>query len=203
MKDISIIVPCKQLQDCIHNLLFSFHMLNLKNIEYEIIFIFDEGNTEDETINIIKKIMSDMNYQILFAPTEYAGMARNYGIENSNGEFIWFVDGDDWIIYPDVLQTCLKQVRASNEDIIQIEFVSNLFKMKHYSMVWQYIFRRSFLTKNHISFAPLNKYEDNDFMSRAFTALGKTDILYLGVPCYFYNYNRPGSVTYQINRGLL
>ena len=60
-------------------------MLNLKNVEYEIIFIFDEDNTEDDTINIIKRITSDMNYQIFFAPTEYAIMALKILMENLFG----------------------------------------------------------------------------------------------------------------------
>lgn len=201
MKDISIIVPCKELKDCIHNLLYSFHMLNLKDINYEIIFVFDEGY--DDTMEVIEELMADMHYRIIINHDHFAGTARNCGIENSDGEFIWFVDGDDWLIYPEVLQECLPRLKQENENIIQIEFVSNYFRMKHYSMVWQYLFRRSFLTDNHLSFASLNKFEDNDFMQKAFQALGKTEIPYLDIPCYFYNYNRPGSVTYKMNRGLL
>lgn len=201
MKDISIIVPCKKLEDCIQNLLYSFHMLNLKDIDYEILFVFDEGY--DDTISVIEELMSDMHYRIIINHDQYAGTARNCGVKNAEGEFIWFVDGDDWIIYPEVLQVCLPRLREKQENILQIEFVSNYFRMEHYSMVWQYIFRRSFLITNHLFFAPVNKYEDNDFMQKTFKALGKTEIPYFDVPCYFYNYNRPGSVTYQINRGLL
>ena len=199
--DISIIVPCKKLEDCIQNLLYSFHMLNLKGLEYEIIFVFDDD--KDKTIDVIDSLMKDMNYSIVFSDTKYAGLARNQGLAAASGEFVWFVDGDDWIIFPDTLQMCIPHLREENLNIIQINFVSNLFKMQHYSMVWQYIFKRSFLIDHHISFAPLNKYEDNDFMKQVFNNIEEEAISKFSVPCYFYNYNRPGSVTYQINRGLL
>ena len=176
-------------------------MLNLKNIEYEIIFVFDDD--KDKTIDVIHSLMKDMNYSIIFNSAQYAGLARNRGLEAARGEFIWFVDGDDWIIYPDTLQMCIPHLREKNLNIIQIDFVSNLFKMQHYSMVWQYIFRRSFLASYHISFASLNKYEDNNFMEQVFNNLKGDTVPKLNVPCYFYNYNRPGSVTYKINRGLL
>ena len=198
--DISIIVPCKELEDCIQNLLYSFHMLNLKGFGYEIIFVFDDE--KDKTIDVINSLMKDMNYSIIFNNEKYAGTARNRGLEAARGEFIWFVDGDDWIIYPEVLQCCIPHLRENSYKLIKIGFVSNLFKMEHYSMVWQYIFRKDFI--EDVPFITAQKYEDNDFMKRVFEKLSENDTIpSLNIPCYFYNYNRPGSVTYKINRGLL
>lgn len=174
-------------------------MLNLKDITYEIIFVFD--NEKDKTIDIINSFMKDMNYKIVFNSEQYAGTARNCGLKESIGEFIWFVDGDDWIIYPDVLQFCIPHLKEIDGKIIKIGFVSNLFKMEHYSMVWQYIFKRDFIID--IPFCSAQKYEDNDFMDRVFEKIGDNLISNFNVPCYFYNYNRPDSVTYKINRGLI
>lgn len=77
--DISIIVPCKELGEYIKPLLISFHMLNISNIEYEILFVFDEDN--DSTIDIIHQYMEDMNYRIIFNPDQYPGTARNRGLD--------------------------------------------------------------------------------------------------------------------------
>ena len=68
-------------------------------------------------------------------------------------------------------------------------------------MVWQYIFKRDLIID--IPFISAQKYEDNDFMERVFKKLNSNQIVNFDVPCYFYNYNRPDSVTYKINRGLL
>ena len=99
--DISIIVPCKNIPNYIKNLLLSFHMINLTGIKYEILFILDDEN--DETGEIINDYMYDMNYKILYSHSTYSGMARNYGLDHAIGDYIWFVDGDDWLINPETV----------------------------------------------------------------------------------------------------
>ena len=197
--DISIIVPCKNLENYITPLLYSLHMINFNNLRYEIIFVFDDDT--DKTIDVIKSLMYDMHYTIVLNFEQYAGLARNCGFQHSSGKYIWFVDGDDWLIYPNVVQDCLSWLKENDKPIMQIEFVSNLFKMQHYSMVWQYIFKRELI--EDVQFAAMRQFEDNNFMERIFKKLGATQMTKFNVPCYFYNYNRPGSVTYQMNRGQL
>lgn len=194
--DISIIVPCYNLAPYIKNLLLSFHMLNLKNISYEILFIL-ENNIEDNTEEIIKEYMSDMNYKLLTSNGRTVGKARNVGLEVALGQYIWFVDGDDWIINPEVIQQVLSLFNSnSDESIVQINFVSNYFTMTHYSMVWQYIFKKDFLS--NYRFGEMKYQEDNDFMMRVLTAYNKDSLVYLKVPSYYYNYFRHDSNTSKL-----
>lgn len=193
MKDISIIVPCYNIAPYIKNLLLSFHMLNLDNISYEILFVV-EDNTEDNTEEIIKKYMADMNYQLLTSNGRTVGKARNVGLDAAEGKYIWFVDGDDWIINPEIIQQVLPLFKENpNEHIVQINFVSNYFHMQHYSMVWQYIFTKEYLS--NFRFGDMKYQEDNDFMARVLTTYGKNSLVYLKVPSYYYNYLRPDSNT--------
>lgn len=188
--DISIIVPCKNIKDYIKNLLLSFHMVNFIGINYEILFVLDDKN--DETIPEINKYMYDMNYKILYTNTSYSGMARNYGLRRSIGKYIWFVDGDDWIINPEVVQRCINILELNpQENFVQIAFSSNYFTMEHYSMVWQYIFKRDFI--KYFEFSNIRFEEDNDFMKRVFAATEKNQLYRLEAPSYYYNYRRPGS----------
>lgn len=189
--DISIIVPCHNLELYIKNLLLSFHMLNIDNITYEIIFVLDDCS--DKTEEIIKSYMEDMNYKIITCFVRSPGGARNVGLNAASGRYIWFVDGDDWIINPEVLQQVIGFFNKNeNEIMIQIEFVSNFFKMKHYSMVWQYIFSAELL--KNVRFNNKQNTEDNDFMREIFTYYQtNNEFLYLSVPSYFYNYLRPDS----------
>ena len=173
-------------------------MINFTNINYEILFVFDDES--DPTIPIINQYMSDMNFKILITDTHYPSMARNYGLKQAQGEYIWFVDGDDWLIYPEVVITSLQLLRNKDENLIQIKFVSNFFNMEHYSMVWQYIFKKSFL--DDIEFQNILHFEDNDFMQKVLKKNNSDSLIYLNIPCYFYNYRRPGSLTYNLWRGI-
>lgn len=190
--DISIIVPCKNIEKYIKNLLYSFHMVNFDNINYEIIFVMD--NESDPTINSISQYGIGLNYKVIYSKTTFVGMARNCGLEHAQGKYIWFVDGDDWIINPEVLQQILPILEKSNEPIAQLKFVSNYFNMQHYSMVWQYVFRKDFL--KGLQFSNIQYQEDNDFMQKVFAKYGNDSLPYLDIPSYYYNYRRPGSNTY-------
>ena len=198
--DISMIVPCYNVAPYIKNLLLSFHMLNLKDISYEILFVIEDTNN-DNVKEVIEQYMNDMNYSFLTSNGGTVGLARNTGLEAAQGDYIWFIDADDWIINPEVLQYTINEFHRSNLNIIQIGFVSNFFNMKHYSMVWQYIFKKSFFDLN-VKFNSEKHYEDNDFMQKCFKKLGTYSIATLNVPCYYYNYERPGSLMYNLRRGI-
>ena len=63
--------------------------------------------------------MTGWHYKILYSHTIYVGMARNYGLEHAKGEFIWFVDGDDWLINPEIVQQIINNFRINpNENLI-------------------------------------------------------------------------------------
>lgn len=190
--DISIIVPCYNLEQYIKNLLLSFHMLNLENIQYEIIFVLD--SCTDKTEEVIQQYMFDMNYKIIKTNVHSCGLARNEGFNNSSGKYIWFIDGDDWIINPEVIQQSLYHLTKENDNLAQLKFVSNLFNREYFSMVWQYIFRRDLIEDIH--FTSIQPKEDDEFMLKVFKKHSSKDILYLTVPSYFYNYMRPGSNMY-------
>lgn len=191
--DLSIIVPCKNIENYIQNLLLSFHMINFIGIKYEILFVLDDEN--DPTEKVINDYMYDMNYKILYSHSTYTSMARNYGLDHAIGNYIWFVDGDDWLINSEVAQQIMNVFQVNpTAKMMQIKFVSNYFNMEHYSMVWQYVFKKDFI--NNFRFSNLRFQEDNDFMQRVITANNEKEVCYLPIPSYFYNYRRPGSNTH-------
>lgn len=64
--------------------------------EYEIVVV-DDGSADD-TIEVAKQIGSlHSNLSVIHKSNGGVGSARNTGLEASNGEFVLFVDADDWI----------------------------------------------------------------------------------------------------------
>lgn len=186
--DISLIIPCHQLEGYIDKLLVSFRMLNVKEVDVEYIFILDACT--DATEQIIREYMDGDNYKILHGDWHSCGLARNAGMDIAQGEFIWFVDGDDWIIYPDVISNCIEAMRDFDLDILKLTYVSNFYHGSCDTMVWKYIFRHDLI--KDIRFRKEQPGEDEDFMKKVTDIRGERVQEYK-IPCYYYNYNRPGS----------
>ena len=187
--DLSIIIPCHNLEKYITNLLLSFHMLVLDDIETEFIFVLDA--CEDNTELIIRDYMEGFNYKVLNCDYHSCGFARNRGFEESKGKYIWFVDGDDWIIYPGVVKDCLHVMKKYDLEIIRLRYTSNFFKKELLVMVWQYIYRRDLISD--IRFVQKQPAEDDKFTQEVYKKLTNDDIIVYDIPSYYYNYGRPGS----------
>ncbi len=94
MPKVSIILPVynveKYLDQCFQSLLNQ----TLKDIE---IIAVDDGSS-DNSYNILKKYEAlDSRIKIFSQENKYAGIARNLGLDNAKGEYIGFVDPDDWV----------------------------------------------------------------------------------------------------------
>lgn len=92
----SIIIPLYNVEQYIKNCVES--IANQTFADYEVVFI-DDGCT-DETINIIKNcnfIKRIPEYVILQQQNSGTAVARNNGISYARGEYILFLDSDDWL----------------------------------------------------------------------------------------------------------
>ena len=94
MPILSVIVPVynseKGLKRCLDSI------LNQKNDDIEVILVDDGSN--DSSANIIQQYMTQFA-QIVYYTKEHTGVAdtRNYGMSKAKGEYILFVDSDDYI----------------------------------------------------------------------------------------------------------
>src|SRR5690606_36669667 len=96
---VSIIVPKYNGERYLEECLTSIH--NQSFLDYELILIND--GSIDNTHSICTKF-ADLDERITYLSTDnnWVSIARNLGIDKSNGEYIWFVDPDD-LISPDFL----------------------------------------------------------------------------------------------------
>ncbi len=98
MIKISIVVPVYNVESYILKCIDSILMQTLQEIE--VIFVDDHGN--DRTIDIAKAYLLQENpsfpFQFIETPKNLGpGSARNLGIECARGEYLSFIDADDWI----------------------------------------------------------------------------------------------------------
>jgi glycosyltransferase involved in cell wall biosynthesis len=93
---ISIIIPVYNSKDYIINCLDSIFSQNQENLE---IILVDDGS-DDNSSELIKEYIGNhnlMNFHLYKIQHSGQGPARNEGVRRSSGEYIWFVDSDDYI----------------------------------------------------------------------------------------------------------
>ncbi|MDY0131475.1 MAG: glycosyltransferase family 2 protein [Desulforegulaceae bacterium] len=90
---ISVIIPVYNRAWCIHQAIDSVLDQTYKNIE---LIIVDDGS-DDETGDILKNYEKNHGIvKVLFQENKGVSAARNFGIKNSRGDFIAFLDSDDF-----------------------------------------------------------------------------------------------------------
>lgn len=92
--DISVIVPIYNCEEYIEPLFSS--LLAQDNVAFEIIAVND-GSTDDSLLKLNEIGKSVTNLIIISQENKGLSEARNTGIQHANGEWIAFVDGDDWL----------------------------------------------------------------------------------------------------------
>ena len=97
--NLSIIIPCHNLEKHIAPLITTLNAQELFEEKVEVIFVLD--SCTDKTREMIDLLLDAPQYesiQIYDAEVHSCGLAREIGREHATGEYIWFVDGDDWLM---------------------------------------------------------------------------------------------------------
>lgn len=114
MVKVSIIVPVYNVEKYIERCLKSLVNQTLKDIE---ILIINDG-TPDNSMKICEKYAkNDNRIKIFNKENEGLGLTRNYGIERAIGEYIAFVDSDDYVTL-DMCENLYNAAIENNADIV-------------------------------------------------------------------------------------
>lgn len=120
MKFLSIIIPCYNIERYIEDCLNSVLNQDLRKDDYEIICVND--GSKDRTLEILSKY-EETNENIVIVNQINSGVstARNNGLEKAKGEYVWYIDGDDFI-NPNCLAFIKKSIQEKNADILNLQF---------------------------------------------------------------------------------
>lgn len=199
--DLSVIVPVYNLEQHIGNLLGTLKAQILDGVEVEHIFVLN--NCTDRSEDVIRS--SGLEHTLIMNCEEQGcGPARNAGFEASNGEYVWFMDGDDWLINRRALQFATRAAQKYRLNILRVPFRSDKFQYDYFSMVWQYVLYRDFVKDDR--FPSIQPCEDDAYMDAILRRVGADRYSYLNLPhlstpLYYYNYLREGSNMYRHFRG--
>lgn len=117
---ISVIVPIYQvesyLRQCVDSILQQTH----KNLE---IILVDDGSTDDGPAICDEYAEKDSRIKVIHKENGGLSDARNVGIDAAHGEYIGFVDSDDWIM-PDMYEYLLQGIIGYQAEISYCGFVN-------------------------------------------------------------------------------
>ena len=117
----SIIVPIYNVEKYLDRCLKSISFQSYKN--YEVLMISDKSDDNSDTI--VKKYESkDKRFKRIFKENTGLAKAKNIGIDNAIGDYVLFVDGDDFI-EKDLLKTLSKEINDNDVVRFQIQEVQN------------------------------------------------------------------------------
>lgn len=212
---ITVIVPIynkeKYIEECINSL------TNQTLQEIEIICIND-GST-DNSKKIIESISKkEPKIKIINQKNKGPGHARNQGLKNAKGEYIAFIDADDWI-EQNTLENLYKKAKKDNSDLVLFNAIEHLpenktrkriyypetiekpfnyqtkkdIVMNNYLIVCTKLHKRKFLENNQIQFLNQGLFEDVYFHIKSTIKAEK--ISYINE--ILYNYRRTQKNTRQ------
>lgn len=206
MIKISIIIPiyncASYLKQCIQS------VQNQTMQDWEIICI-DDGSTDD-SINILNRLAeTDSRVQVYRQNNQGAGVARNKGLELAKGEFVAFLDADDFYLDENALEIMYKTCLSYNVDacgtnlrilrngkiVEDTLFDQNKIEkadskiLEYQSCQFDYgyvcfIYRTSVLKQNKIIFPDYRRFQDPVFFVRAMHAIQKFCFADTALYCY-------------------
>ena len=208
-KRFSVIIPGYNVQEYIARAIESVLKQDFK--DYELIVI-DDCST-DRTSEIAKKYEGIK--LIRNAENKASGGARNVGLDMAQGEYIIFLDADDYLYAEDVLTKVDKVIGEKKVDVIYLGFkisgnrnelvlpteetCTREYKAGKdiYSNVWSKCWNLEFLNKNNIRFVEKRYYEDVLFVYQAIMKV--ETYLIADFPVHTYISGRKNSMTTTLN----
>lgn len=210
---ISIIIPIYNVERYIERCASSLLELRGDDIEY----IFVNDCTPDRSMEVLSSVIEKYPEKksrisiINHEKNRGVANARLTGIKAATGEYIWFVDSDDWV-EPDSIEKCHAALLDKPDFILFDYYIeesegTKYCKVEEFSIpsllinriapsLWKYIIKKSILISNHI----LPIYEINfaeDFLIASCMALvsGKHVMIHEGI----YHYNCQNTSSYMNN----
>lgn len=211
----SIIIPVYNIEQYVSDAIKSCLRQQCKS-DYEIIVVND-GST-DGSASIIESFLHDSRIVYINKTNGGLSSARNVGVSVAKGDYILFLDGDDWLA-DDALSVLDSNVGDAELTVFPMMYIypDGMQRMSDYSAVYgildannflaksmrnrifniipaqNKVYKRAFLLQKNISFVDGILHEDNPFFFDV--VLSVETVKTISTPIYMYRQNRAGSIT--------
>lgn len=115
---VTVIVPVYQVEQYLDRCIQSIQNQTYKNIE---IFLIDDGSRDKSGMICDEYARKDPRIQVFHKTNGGLSDARNYGIERANGDYLVFVDSDDYIS-KDFIETMLESAIRNQSELVMCRF---------------------------------------------------------------------------------
>lgn len=223
---LSFIVPCFNVEGFLPFCLDSIYGNDLSESEFEVLCIND--CSPDNSLSILNDYASKHANLRIVSHSENKGLggARNTGIEQAHGEYLWFIDADD-IVNCSHISRVIQQCGSENLDVLAFNynkisqegsvlsdhtvfaetqildgqsFVLKAFHNNitgHMGYVWRFFYRTDFLRVHQMHFPEKTYWEDTVFMPKALLLARRV----ASIPDILYSYRvNPESISGSFSR---
>lgn len=188
MPQLSIIIPAYNVEAFLPQCLDS--IFSQDYAEYEVLCI-DDGSTDGTPELLQRYVAEHHNLRVFKQPNQGMSTARNLGLREAKGEYVLFVDSDDWICEGSLV---VLSASLNGEDVVCFNAKKYIEKTEeynynvlpsvdgvvkgwcyfnkdrlipseiHFVCIWQRAYRKAFLEENNLRFAEeIRRAEDDLF----------------------------------------
>ena len=204
MPKVSLIIPVYNVENYIEKCLDSVINQTLKDIEIIIVNDGSKDTSKEKIEKYLKKYPS-----IKYLEKENGGLsdARNYGMPYATGEYIAFLDSDDYVestMYEEMYEVAKKE----NADMVECDFIweypdkrkediGTIYKSKKEMIekarvvAWNKLIKRELIEKTEIKFPVGLRYEDVEFFYKLVPYLEKVSFV---KKCFVHYVQRKNSI---------
>lgn len=214
---ISIIIPIYNVAPYLPTCLDSIIQQTYRDLE---IILVDDGSTDGCAAIADDYAVRDNRVQVIHQTNSGLSAARNAGLKVATGEYVWFIDSDDYIAL-NACEILVQKAQQDNDDVIIFsrqrftedgatqddilpneyfevgkEYIQQHLTNYFSHTAWNKFCKRDILVDNQIEFAP-GRYEDCYFSFRVMDVAKKVRVM--SDIFYFYRRDRATSIVASIN----
>jgi glycosyltransferase involved in cell wall biosynthesis len=200
---ISVIIAIYQAEQYLRKCLNS--VLSQTMSEFELILV-DDGSKDSSGAICEDYANHDKRIRVIHKENGGVASARQCGLDNAQGEYVIYVDPDDWI-EPDMLETMYQEAKKNDADMVFVDYYwenqdriiymnEEPNDLNHFTLLeailnqsitgatWTKLIKRSLFEKYNVRFPNINKTEDTHIMCQLLVH----DIKLVHIPKAFYHY---------------
>ncbi len=212
---ISVVIPIYNVELFLKSCLDSVVAQTLKDIE---ILCINDGSTDNSGAILDEYARNDDRIVAIHQVNQGVGLTRNKAIEIARGEFLCFMDPDDFYPDSDILEDMYNQAKLHNTKIcggcflhynsvkeefykVEIPSLSGYFFDKREIVSYRdyqfdygfhrFIYQVSFLRENNLSFPALSRFQDPPFFVKAMFLAQEFYALNRTTYAYRVNHSKP------------